>query len=183
MKGWKVEVSLMLLGHPGISEVFMTRRRNKSDAYQYRIVEISVDPALLSEFPLIESLGAQLNLAKHSERFDELRSQLIEEVLRLVKTGLTERQSEVVQLRLMGKTQIQIAEELGVHQTTVHKLISGNIDYKNGKKRYGGAIKKLRKLCDRDENIQLILEEMEELRTHEIVEFNQESKWDEGFDD
>lgn len=140
------------------------RRKNKSDVYQHKIVEISVDPVLLNEFPLAESLGSQLKLSKYSERFDELRDELLQEVLHIVNTGLTSRQAQVVTLRLEGKTQIQIAEELGIHQTTVHKTLMGNIDYANNKKCYGGAIKKLQKLCYKNTEIQEILDEMEELR-------------------
>jgi len=147
------------------SEVWsMARKKNKSDSYQYKIVEIAVDPTVLSDFPLVESLGAQLNLAKYSEKFYELRQQLMKEVLRIISTNLTERQCEVVTLRLQGLTQIQIAEQLGIHQTTVHKLLMGNIDYANGKKRYGGAIKKLKKVCAKDEKVLEILKKMETLR-------------------
>ena len=152
-------------GNKTSSEVWcMTRKKNKSDSYQYKIVEIAVDPAILNDFPLVDSLGAQLNLAKYSEEFYELRQQLMKEVLRIINTNLTERQCEVVTLRLQGLTQIQIAEQLGVHQTTVHKLLMGNIDYTNGKKRYGGAIKKLKKVCSKDKEVMRILEKMEEMR-------------------
>lgn len=160
----------------------MTKKRNKSDAYQYKIIEISVDPAIMNDFPLVESLGAQLNLAKYSERFDELREQLLKEVVRLINTRLTRRQAEVITLRLEGKTQIQIADELGIHQTTVHKLLMGNIDYSNGKKRYGGAIKKLKKLCIKDKDIQEILIEMDDLRAQDPVNLEDFGSWDEGFE-
>lgn len=146
---------------------YMARKRNKSDSYQYKIVEIAVDPTIMNDFPFMDSLGSQLNLAKYSERFYDLRQQLMKEVLRIINTHLTERQCEVVTLRLQGKTQIQIAEQLGIHQTTVHKLLMGNIDYANGKKRYGGAIKKLKKICYRDERILEILEEMDNIRAKE----------------
>lgn len=154
-----------------ISEVsFMPRKKNKSDSYQYKIVEISVDPVILNDFPMTNGLGAQVNLAKYSEEFYNLRQQLIDEVLRIVENDLTKRQREVVLLRLQGKTQTQVAEELGVHQTTVHKLLMGNIDYANGKKRYGGAIKKLKKLCSEDDKILKILRKIEELRIRDPLE-------------
>lgn len=153
----------------------MPRKKNKSDSYQYKIVEISVDPVILNDFPMANGLGAQVNLAKYSEEFYELRQRLIEEVLRIVNNDLTKRQREVVMLRLQGKTQTQIAEDLGIHQTTVHKLLMGNIDYANGKKRYGGAIKKLKKLCAEDERILEILNKIEELRTHDPLE----NSWEE----
>lgn len=149
----------------------MASRKNKSDSYQWKIVEIPIDPMILNDFQLGEGLGAQLNLASYSERFYELRQELMNEVLRIIGTSLTARQAEVVTLRLQGKTQIQIAEQLSIHQTTVHKLLMGNIDYANGRKRYGGAIKKLTKICFKDEKILKILAEMEELRARDPLDF------------
>jgi predicted transcriptional regulator len=148
----------------------MPQKRNKSDSYQHKIVEISVDPGILNDFTFGEGLGFLLNSSKFSEEFYELRQQLIQEVLRIVDTCLTKRQAEVISLRLRDFTQIQIAEELGVHQTTIHKLLMGNIDYSNGKKRYGGAIKKLKKICSKDEKIVELLIIMEELRLQESEE-------------
>lgn len=142
----------------------MARKKNKSDSYQYKIVEITVDPTVFNDFPSAESLGSQLNLAKYSEEFYILRQHLMKEVLRIINSSLTKRQQEVVTLRLQGKTQTQIADQLEIHQTTVHKLLMGNIDYSNGKKRYGGAIKKLQKICAKDDKVKIILKEMEELR-------------------
>ena len=153
----------------------MPSRKNKSDSYQWKIVEIPIDPTILNDFQLAEGLGAQLNLSSYSERFYELRQELMVEVLRIIQTNLTERQAEVVTLRLEGKTQIQIAEQLSIHQTTVHKLLMGNIDYANGKKRYGGAIKKLTKICFKDEKILSILTEMEELRAKDPLDFIESS--------
>lgn len=155
---------MVILESYGNEVSLMTRKKNKSDSYQYKIVEITIDPSLFNDFAMSEGLGSQLNLAKYSEEFHLLRKRLIKEVLRIVNSNLTQRQQEVVMLRLQGKTQIQIAKELGIHQTTVHKLLMGNIDYANGKKRYGGAIKKLQKTCAKDETVQKILKEMEELR-------------------
>jgi DNA-binding CsgD family transcriptional regulator len=150
----------------------MSKKKNKSDFYQHKIVEISVDPSVLNDFPLNDGLGMVLNLSKFSEEFYELRQQLIKEVLRIVNTELTKRQSEVVNLRLQNMTQIQIAEKLGIHQTTVHKLLMGNIDYVNGKKRYGGAMKKLKKLCTKDKKILEMLKKMEELRAIGPLDLN-----------
>lgn len=152
----------------------MSQKRNKSDSYQHKIVEITVDPTILNDFSLDDGLGFVLNTSKFSEEFYELRQQLIQEVLRVVGTCLTQRQSEVITLRLKDLTQIQIAEKLGIHQTTVHKLLMGNIDYANGKKRYGGAIKKLKKMCSKDSNIIYILNEMEILRAKDL---NEEDFW------
>lgn len=148
----------------------MDRKRNKSDSYQHKIVEITVDPVVLNDFPINNGLGAQMNLAKCSEEFYDLKERLMKEILRIIRNDLTERQAEVVTLRLEGKTQIQIADQLGIHQTTVHKLLMGNIDYANGKKRYGGAIKKLKKICAKDKTVLEILRKMEELRTRDPLD-------------
>ena len=143
----------------------MPKKRNRSDSYQYKIVEIAVDPNVMNDFPLGEGLGYQMNLSKYSEEFFNLKQSLMKEVIRVVNTSLTKRQREVVTLRLQGKTQMQIADQLGIHQTTVHKLLCGNIDYRHNKKRrYGGAVKKLQKVCEKDEKILSILEEMNNLK-------------------
>lgn len=161
---------MITLNPDGTSEVlYMSRKKNKSDSYQHKIVEISVDPAILNDFPLDDGLGTMLNLSKYSEEFSILRQQLMKEVMRVIKSELTVRQAEVVILRLQNMTQTQIAEKLGIHQTTVHKLLMGNIDYANGKKRYGGAIKKLKKICYKDSKILDVLSKMEELRTKEVM--------------
>lgn len=163
-------ITLSPFGINDAEVLYMSRKKNKSDSYQHKIVEIEVDPVILNDFPSHNGLGAQLNLAMYSEEFYDLRQRLMDEVMRIVKTNLTKRQAEVVLLRLEGKTQIQIAEELGIHQTTVHKLLMGNIDYANNKKRYGGAIKKLKKICAKDEKILDILYQMEELRNREPLD-------------
>lgn len=153
----------------------MPQKKNKSDSYQHKIVEITVAPSTLNDFALDAGLGFVLNTSKFSEEFYELRQRLIQEVLRIVDTCLTERQAEVIILRLKDLTQIQIAEKLGIHQTTVHKLLMGNIDYANGKKRYGGAIKKLKKICSKDHKVLNILIEMEILRAKDLID---EELWD-----
>jgi len=99
----------------------------------------------------------------NDEKLLDLRERLKKELMRIIETGLTKRQRQVVKLSLKGKTQNEIANKLGINQTSVHKVIRGNIDYKNGKKRYGGAFKKLKKLCQNDEIIQGILEEIKDL--------------------
>lgn len=147
----------------------MSHKKNKSDYYQHKIIEISVDPVVLNDFPFNNGLSMVLNLSKYSEEFYNLRQKLLNEVIRIINSELTPRQIEVVTLRLQDMTQTQIAEKLKIHQTTVHKLLMGNIDYANGKKRYGGAIKKLRKICTKDSKIKNILEKMEELRTKDLI--------------
>jgi len=59
---------------------------------------------------------------------------------------------------------MEVADSLGLCQTTIHKILKGNIDYSNGGKRYGGALKKLRKLCSSDPDILEITTRMSQLR-------------------
>ena len=57
---------------------------------------------------------------------------------------------------------------LNVNQSSVTKSIHGNVDYKKGKKIYGGSKKKLSKIIESDTKIKAILDEMASLR---------ENKW------
>jgi len=42
--------------------------------------------------------------------------------------------------------------------------LNGNVDYKNGKKIYGGARKKIRKIIENDDKIKEILDQMSAVR-------------------
>jgi len=139
------------------------RDKNRSDAYQPIIMEICVDPFVLGDLSLAQGMSCRLEPFDSDEKLLDLREKLKKELMRVIETGLTKRQRQVVKLSLKGKTQNEIANKLGINQTSVHKVIRGNIDYKNGKKRYGGAFKKLKKLCQNDEKIQGILEEIKDL--------------------
>jgi len=133
-------------------------------------VEISIDPNLLNNFSNEESMGAFLSTQSCSEEFQKLRNELLREVMHIVEHCLTDKQREVMKMTyLEGKTQNEISNELGKHQTTIHKILQGNIDYNNQKKRYGGALKKIRKLCANNERIQEILRKMRE--EHRVYEY------------
>jgi len=126
-------------------------------------VEISIDPILLNNFSTEEGIGAYFNSYASSEEFQGLKSELLYEVMDIINNCLTDKQKEVIHMTYIeGKTQNEIAQELGKHQTSIHKCIKGNLDYSNGGKRYGGALKKIRKLCSKNEKIQSILKKMRE---------------------
>jgi len=126
-------------------------------------VEISIDPILLNNFSTEDGIGAYFNSCATSEEFQQLKNELLEEVMSIINSSLTEKQREVMHMTYMeGKTQNEISNELGKHQTTIHKILQGNIDYNNQKKRYGGALKKIRKMCKKNEKIQSILNKMRE---------------------
>lgn len=136
-----------------------------SDVTSHTFVEISIDPSLLNNFSNEDGMTAYLSSYSGSEEFQKLRTDLFEEVMYLIDNCLTEKQKQVMIMTYIdGKTQNEISIELGRHQTAVHKTLQGNIDYGNDGKRYGGAIKKLRKLCANNDKIQGILKRMKEFR-------------------
>ncbi len=140
---------------------------NKSKLYQYKIVEISFDQNKLNNFPQERGMSYMLSENEIDHRIADLREELLEEVHDFISGDyLTEHQKKVLLMRLMGKTQNEIAKHLNITQSAIHKSIFGNIDYKNNKKRYGGIIKKLKRLCSTNENIAKILQEIDEIRNN-----------------
>lgn len=134
---------------------------NKSRLYQHKIVEISFEQAKLNNFPMERGIGHILTENEVNDNINELREKLISELYDVVNGGyLTDHQRKILFMRLLGKTQNEIAEHLGITQSAVHKAMHGNIDYKNNKKRYGGIIKKLKKICQYNKNIQSVLNEI-----------------------
>ncbi len=99
------------------------------------------------------------------ERLLDLRDTLNKEFWRLAKENLTERQFQVIELLAKGFTQIEIAKQLNVNQSSITKSVNGNCDYRNGKKIYGGAKKKLRRLSDQDQKIQEIIAQIAEIHS------------------
>jgi predicted DNA-binding protein YlxM (UPF0122 family) len=138
---------------------------NKSKLYQHKIVEISFDQGKLSNFPNERGIGHILSENETHDKIADLRESLMEELYDVVHGEfLTEHQKKILLMRLMGKTQNEIAEHLGITQSAVHKAMHGNIDYKNNKKRYGGIIKKLKKICKNSKKIQEILKQINDVK-------------------
>lgn len=105
-----------------------------------------------------------------NEQIQDLREELLEEIYDIIHgDSLTDHQKKILMMRLVGKTQNEIAEHLGITQSAVHKALHGNIDYKNDKKRYGGIIKKLKKICGNNSNIQRILRQIEEAKNSDQI--------------
>ncbi len=133
----------------------------KSKNYQYRIVEISFEAAKLNNFPNERGIGSILSENSSDDRVQMLKSDLLEELYEIINGNyLTEHQKKILFMRLMNKTQNEIADHLGITQSAVHKAMHGNIDYKNHKKRYGGIIKKLQKICKTNGKISEILSQI-----------------------
>ena len=140
----------------------------KSKLYQHKIVEISFDQSKINNFPNERGISHLLTENETDDEILELREKLLEQLYDVVHGDfLTEHQRKILLMRLMGKTQNEIAQHLGITQSAVHKAMHGNIDYKNDKKRYGGIIKKLKKICKTNDNIQGILEKISDVKNSE----------------
>ena len=145
----------------------MKKNRNKN--YQHRIVEISFDQSKLNNFSEDKGIAGVLAENSLSEELVDLRSDLLEQVYEIINGDfLTEHQRKILYMVLVGKTQNQIAESLGITQSAVHKALRGNLDYRNDKKRYGGIFKKLKKICKTNPKIQILLEEMDKIKEKTI---------------
>ncbi len=141
----------------------------KSKAYQHRIVEIGFDQAKLNNFSEDKGIASILEDNSYSEEIIDLRSDLLNQVYEIIDgTLLTEHQRKILYMVLLGKTQNQIADTLGITQSAVHKALRGNLDYRNNKKRYGGIFKKLKKICRTNPKIQSILDQIDKTK-EEVV--------------
>lgn len=146
----------------------MEKRKNRSDKYQWVLLETVCSNDMMEAFCNEDSIYNRLNPFEYNEDLMELEDQLKKEFWRVVDTLLTSRQREVIRLYADGYTQMEIAKMLDVNQSSITKSLNGNVDYKNGKKIYGGARKKIRKIIENDEKIKNILEQMNQIR---------QSKW------
>lgn len=143
-------------------------RAVKSKGYQHRIVEIGFEQAKLNNFSEDKGIGSILQENSYSEEISDLRSDLLNQIYEIIDGNLlTEHQRKILYMVLLGKTQNQIAETLGITQSAVHKALRGNLDYRNNRKRYGGIFKKLKKICKTNPRIQCILDQID--RTKEEV--------------
>jgi len=141
----------------------MDKRKNRSDSYQHFIAEICTSPDILTEISDQRSILSNLNPYAYNEELLELQDRLKEAYWRIIDTKLTPRQREVIHLCKEGFTQCEIAKTLNVNQSSITKSIHGNCDYKNGKRVYGGAKKKLQKIASEDEEIQELIRRIAEL--------------------
>ena len=136
---------------------------NRSNGYQHVIMETPTDPETLTIYSDSCHFD-QLRSENVKEMLLDLREQLFKEFWRVAKQGLTKRQYQVLELMAKDKTQMDIAKILKVNQSSVTKSFNGNTDYKNGKKVYGGARKKLEKMLEKDPVVQEILLKITELQ-------------------
>lgn len=142
----------------------MERRKNRSDHYQWVLLETVCSNDMMEAFCNEDSIYNRLNPYDYNEDLLKLEDELKTEFWRIVDTLLTPRQKEVIRLYADGYTQMEIAKMLNVNQSSITKSLNGNVDYKNGKKIYGGARKKIRKIIENDEKIKEILQKMADCR-------------------
>lgn len=142
------------------------RRKNRSDSYQYILLETVCSNDMMESFCNEDSICSRLNPFEYNEDLMVLEDQLKKEFWRVVDTLLTPRQREVIRLYTDGYTQMEIAKMLNVNQSSITKSLNGNVDYKNGKVIYGGAKKKIKKIIENDIKIKEILDKMSEIRNN-----------------
>lgn len=142
----------------------MEKRKNRSDSYQYLLLETACSNDMMEAFCNEDSIYNRLNPFAYNEDVLVLEEELKVEFWRIVENYLTPRQKDVIRLYADGYTQMEIAKMLHVNQSSITKSINGNIDYKLKKTIYGGTKKKLRKIIDTDDRIKTILDKMRELR-------------------
>jgi len=142
----------------------MNKRQNRSDRYQWVLLETVCSNDMMEAFCNEDGIYNRLNPFGYNEDLMELEDQLKIEFWRIVDTLLTPRQREVIRLYADGYTQMEIAKMLDVNQSSITKSLNGNVDYKNGKKIYGGARKKIRKIIENDSRIKEILGQMRDIR-------------------
>lgn len=145
----------------------MDRSRTRSAAYQHILLEIAFSNDMMEPFSNESSIADRLCPFIYDEEVLDLEDQLKAAFWRIVKK-LTPRQQEIIRLSNEGLTQMEIAKKLKVNQSSITKSIHGNVDYKGGKRSYGGAIKKIQSFVENDIEIKQILESLAAKR---------ESKW------
>lgn len=101
------------------------------------------------------------NFDSEIKLINELDNELCQEMWSIIMTKGTAHQIAVVQLSYAGKTQMEIAEELGCHQTSIQKTLRGNFDY-NRYAYYGGLRNKLIKEIRKSQQIKKIMKKMYE---------------------
>lgn len=135
---------------------------SKSDNIQHKYREVLIDPILVHSFSENEQL---YDYIKEPDELLDLIDELNLRIKNIIEYKLTTRQRQVVEgLYFRNLTQMELAHELGLCQPSIHKSLLGNISYGESKKRYGGAIKKMQKICDEDPEIQGIINKIDKMK-------------------
>ena len=109
--------------------------------YDPRFWELPFDPGDFDAIPE-EVLDAPVDMDPERAR---VRAEVLQGLSEVVQTSLTAKQRIIVERYFYdGRTQQEIAAELGVSQQVVSRQLFGVV--RNGR-RVGGAIQRLRKIC------------------------------------
>jgi predicted DNA-binding protein YlxM (UPF0122 family) len=140
--------------------------QKKDNRLQTLYKEISVDPDILTQI-----LEAGESRQEDNQIVQEIKHELAEYIVSQCPTVLTGVQWSVLQLWLQGRySQQQIADLLGVSQTTICKTLNGNDAYNpdGTVTRYGGIIAKLQGWASTDPYCLQLLQEMQDVETGEF---------------
>lgn len=113
--------------------------------------EIEVAPEVLESLLVEPDFVERLFVTPEDERLDlekaQFKQDAIDQIRQLINTRLTPRQRRIVEMYFYeNKTQQEIAEVLGINQQVVSKHLFGVL---RGGQQVGGAVRKLRKLCEK----------------------------------
>ncbi len=94
------------------------RRPVRSDSYQWMLLEVSCSDEVLTSFTNEQSLAHRLNPYQYDERIDELEDELKKLFWSVADSVMTPRQKTILHMRADGYTQMEIADILGVNQSS-----------------------------------------------------------------
>ena len=140
----------------------MQERPNISDKYQHLFYESTYDDIVWDMISRRHQSETSLT-AEQKEELYSLDDQLQFCMWLLIDTQLSTKQRAILQMLKIGMTQTEMAEELGINQSSIHKALHGNVDYQGGVvKRFGGIAKRLEKLIRISPDIHEIMEQIDE---------------------
>lgn len=138
---------------------FANKRANRSDKYQYILVEVLFSSEAWNLFTSAQEKAMPLSDEK-VEYLKDCDSELKDHLYQMIDEALTPRQRDVLLMYSDGYTQQEIAEFFGVNQSSITKSLNGNMDYANGRKVYGGVKKKFVKLIRNCQEIKPIMKKI-----------------------
>lgn len=148
-----------------------SERPFRSHHYQYIFHELMVEQPFLNSFDNSKSIQGYLNPFEYNEDVLELQEDLIRILLALAEIHLTERQYKIFHMYfIQGLNQLDIADETGLNQSSIHKTINGDLygpkkfGKVGGMTKYGGIIPKLKKLISNNKRVQEIVLEINNLQ-------------------
>lgn len=144
----------------------MPKKKKKKSAHDQHIwKEILIQPELFA--PIVDIPDAtndEMAVIKEAKMI--MQQLLFDRMQELATSNFTDHQKIVLALQQHpDRTYNEIAEKLGINYTGVSHAIKGIKSNKHGKF-HGGYEKKLRKICMKDEECQIYLKHIQELRNN-----------------